>query len=75
MVCGDPKSGTGHSLKEVSAYISWYRVHTWGLQGKCHKLCSVNFCVKNASAESTCYMAKEMLNDLRGSIVFALISP
>ena len=31
--------------KEVSAYISWYRVHTWGLQGKCHKLFSVNFCV------------------------------
>ena len=26
-----------HSVKEVSAYIIWYRVHTWGLQGKCHK--------------------------------------
>ena len=45
MVCGDPASGTDHSLKEVSAYIIWYRVHTWGLQGKCHRLFSVLFCI------------------------------
>ena len=38
---GDPESGTDHSLKEVSAYIIWYRVHTLGLQGKCHWLFSV----------------------------------
>ena len=30
-------------LKEVSAYIIWYRVHTWGLQGKGNKLFSVHF--------------------------------
>ena len=66
MVCGDPESGTDHSLKEVSAYIIWYRMHTWGLQGKYHKLFSVLFCiyfqtiihvsVKNSSAECTCLM-------------------
>ena len=65
MVCGDPESGTDHSLKEVSAYIVWYRMHTWVLQGKHHKLCSVLFCVylhmiymftslKNPSTEGTC---------------------
>ena len=32
MVCGDLESGTDHSLKDFSAYIIWYRVHTWGLQ-------------------------------------------
>ena len=62
MVCGDPESGTDHSLKQVSAYIIWYRVHTWGLQGKCHKLFSVLFCVhlqiihvslKNSGAKDT----------------------
>ena len=30
MVYGDPESGTDYSLKEVNAYIIWYRVHTWG---------------------------------------------
>ena len=38
MVCGDPESGTDHSIKEVSAYIIRYRVHIWSLGGKCHKL-------------------------------------
>ena len=28
MVCRNPDSGTEHSLKEVSAYIIWYGVHT-----------------------------------------------
>ena len=45
MVCDDPESGTDHSLQEVSAYSIWYRVHTWALQGKCHKILSVLFCV------------------------------
>ena len=63
MVCSDPESGTDHSLKEVSAYIIWYRVHTWGLQGKCHKFFCVLLCVftntidvslKNSSDGGTC---------------------
>ena len=63
MVCSDPEIGTDHSLKEVSAYIIWNRVHTWGLQGKCHESFSEHFClylqiiyanVKNSSAEGTC---------------------
>ena len=60
MVCADPESGTDHSLKEVSAYIIWYRVHTWGLQGKqvifCALLCifTNNIHVKNSSAEGAC---------------------
>ena len=41
IVGGDPESGIDHSLKEVSAYIIWYRVHTLDLQGKCHRLFSV----------------------------------
>ena len=45
MVCSDPESGTDHSVKEVSAYIICCRLHTWGFQGKCHRLFSVLFCV------------------------------
>ena len=54
------KSG---GLKEVSAYIIWYRVHTWGLQGKgkvifCALPCiftkSIHVNVKNSTAEGTC---------------------
>ena len=45
MVCGDPDSGTDHSLKEVNAYIIWYRVHTWGLQGKCHIILCALLCI------------------------------
>ena len=70
MVCGDPESGTDYSLLEVSAYIIWYRIHTLGLQGKCHKLFSVLFYVhlqiiclhvslKNSSAEGTCTSLKK----------------
>ena len=68
MVCGDPESGTDHSLKEVSAYIRWYRVHTWGLQGKfqklrsCELLCKftndIHVSVKNSSTEGTCLSLK-----------------
>ena len=69
MVCGDPESGTDHSLKEVNAYIILYRVHNWGLQGKCHKFFSVLLCVftnnihvslKNSSAEGTCFILKRV---------------
>ena len=28
MMCGDPESGTDHSLKEVSACLIWHRVDT-----------------------------------------------
>ena len=45
VVCHIPESGSEHSLKKVSNNIVWYRLHTWGLQGKCHKLFSVLFCV------------------------------
>ena len=45
MVCGDPESGTDRFLREVSAYIIWYRVHKLGLQDKWHKLFSVLFFV------------------------------
>ena len=69
MVCGDPESGTDQSLKEVSAYIIWYRVHTWGLQGKCHKFFflgssgvfftnNIHISVKNSSAQGTCSNVK-----------------
>ena len=64
MVCGDPESGTDHSLKEVSGYSIWYRVHTWGRLGKCHNsffctlLClftsDIHVSVKNSSAEGIC---------------------
>ena len=27
MLCGDPKSSSNHSLKEVSACLVWYRVN------------------------------------------------
>ena len=28
MLYGDLESGTGHSLKEVNACLTWHRVHT-----------------------------------------------
>ena len=47
--CSDPESGTDHSLKEVSAYIIWYSVHTWDLQGSCHKdVCAVFDIIKKS---------------------------
>ena len=62
------------ALKEVSAYIIWHRVHTWGLQGKCHKLSfftllctftnNIHVSVKNPSAEGTCDRSKEQPSSL-----------
>ena len=64
MVCSDPKTDTDHSLKEVSAYIIWYRGHTKGLQSKCYKvffyafLCiftnNLHVSVNSSSVEGTC---------------------
>ena len=71
MVRGDPESGTDHSLKDVSAYIIWYRVHTWASRVKlmpqaifCALLCiftnDIHVSVKNPSAEGTSLMLKKL---------------
>ena len=63
MVCGDPESSTDYSLKEVSAYIIWYRLHTWGFQVIfCALLCIIkHISVKNQSAEGTCLLVTAVI--------------
>ena len=49
----DPESGTDHSLKEVSAYIIWYREHTNGnfnLHTKHDQAFELSFDFQNSTA-------------------------
>ena len=60
--CGDPESGTDPSQKEVSACISWYRLHTHRVNATSYCLCSFVYIYKNnihvsikiSNAEGTC---------------------
>ena len=63
MMCDDPKSGTDHSLKEVSAYLIWVT------QGSCHTDgyaifdLHLDVCVKDSSAKCTCHYVNKFNSD------------